>query len=238
MEQLNWELIGIAVGIIASVLGGVWFIIHKAFGMGKFSSCVEEIDKRTCHASCEPHAKDIDMLKADMQGMKENLSSINHILTAHSKDIEELKADIQDVKLDMAAVKSLLVMKYKNVSPVFSQKRSPRQLNETGLRLFADIDGKTFLEKNREFLFQKIDGCNPHTALDVENAAYFACTAYTDNEIFNELKNLVYNAPAYLIKDEDGKERRYELSMPDVCFVLSLPLRDLYLTAHPEIMTQ
>ena len=128
--------------------------------------------------------------------------SFNHILIAHSKDIEELKADIQDVKLDMAAVKSLLVMKYKNVSPVFSQKRSPRQLNEIGLRLFADIDGKTFLEKNREFLFQKINGCNPHTALDVENAAYFACTAYTDNEIFNELKNFVYNAPAYLIKDE------------------------------------
>lgn len=245
MDKLNWELIGIAIGIIASVLGGVWFIIQKAFGMGRFSSRVEEMDKRTCRASCEPHEKDIDMLKSDAKGLKNELVSISQALLAHGKDIDDLKADMQglkrdmqDVKIDMAAIKSLLMMKYKDIAPAFSQKRSPRQLNETGLRLFEDIDGKTFLEKNRDFFFMKIDECKPNTALDVENAAYFACMAYTDNEIFNGLKNFVYNSPSYLIKAEDGTERKYDLTLPDICFVLSLPLRDQYLSAHPEIITK
>lgn len=39
----------------------------------------------------------------------------------------------------------------------------------------------------------------------------------------------------YRIKDENGVERDYDLSLSDVCFVLSLPLRDMYLEAHPEL---
>lgn len=87
------------------------------------------------------------MLKSDAKGLKNELVSISQALLAHGKDIDDLKADMQDVKIDMAAIKSLLMMKYKDIVPAFSQKRSPRQLNETGLRLFEDIDGKTFCVK-------------------------------------------------------------------------------------------
>ena len=46
------------------------------------------------------------------------------------------------------------------------------------------------------------------------------------------------NAPAYKLKDAEGNEKMYDLSLPDVCFVLSLPLRDMYLAAHSEIMSE
>ena len=42
VQSWNWELIGIALGIVASVWGGVWFIINKAFGVGQFSHRVDE----------------------------------------------------------------------------------------------------------------------------------------------------------------------------------------------------
>ena len=42
VQSWNWELIGIALGIVASVFGGVWFIINKAFGVGQFSHRVDE----------------------------------------------------------------------------------------------------------------------------------------------------------------------------------------------------
>ena len=40
-----------------------------------------------------------------------------------------------------------------------------------------------------------------------------------------------------MIKDTNGKEKSYDLSIPDICFVLSLPLRDMYLKDHPKIIT-
>ena len=72
----------------------------------------------------------------------------------------------------------------------------------------------------------------------MENEALMACTAYRSNEIFNELKTSVYNSPSYKITDAEGHERMYDLALYDVCYILSLPLRDMYLAAHPEIKTE
>nr|DAK82008.1 MAG TPA: hypothetical protein [Caudoviricetes sp.] len=201
------EAIGIGVGAVATVLAGVWFIVNKAFGVGRFSHRMEEVDKRTSHAACD----------------------------MHERAIGDIKDDIRIVKADVESIKSLLVMKHKEAASVFSIKHSPRQLNEAGRRLFAEIGGRRFLEEHRAFLFSAIEGYAPKTALDVENAAHGACLACADKDIFNGFKDFIYNSPSYIIKDANGEERRYDLSIPDICFVLSLPLRDMYLKAHPEI---
>lgn len=201
------ELIGIIIASIATILGGVWFIIQRAFKSGADSNKLVEIEKRICNAQCDLHDKDIDTLK---------------------QDLKEMKSDI-------VAIKSLLVMKHKNASSVFSMKNSPRKLNENGVKLFAAINGGEFLQKNKDFLFSKIDEYKPKTALDVEMAANIACSANTDNDIFNGMKNFVYNSPSFTITDEDGKDCSYDIALSDVCFVLSLPLRDMYLEEHSEI---
>ena len=167
----------------------------------------DELDKRTCEANCHSHEEDIDTLKQDLK----------------------------DIKYDIVAIKSIMSVKYKNAADIFSMKKSPRKLNENGERLFLDIKGNDFLSKNKDFLFSKIDEQRPKTALDVEMAANFACSANTDNEIFNGMKDFVYNSPSYIIKDKDGEERQYDITLSDICFVLSLPLRDMYLEAHNEI---
>ena len=201
------EAIGIGVGAVATVLAGVWFIVNKAFGVGRFSHRMEEVDKRTSHAACD----------------------------MHERAIGDIKDDIRIVKADVESIKSLLVMKHKEAASVFSIKHSPRQLNEAGRRLFAEIGARGCLEEHRAFLFSAIEGYAPKTALDVENAAHGACLACADKDIFNGFKDFIYNSPSYIIKDANGEERRYDLSIPDICFVLSLPLRDMYLKAHPEI---
>lgn len=201
------ELIGIAVGIVATVLAGVWFILSRVFGFGKFSQRIEEIDSRTCKAACELHDRDIDSIKDSLKNVSDNIVKIT----------------------------SLLLLKYKDASKLFSVKNSPRQLNEFGKKVFGDIEGNEFLQANKEFLFAQIDVYNPQTALDVENAAHAACLVSADNEIFNRIKSIVYNSPSYKVKDIDGKEKDYDLTLPDVCFVLSVPLRDMYLKEHTEI---
>lgn len=252
MDTLNWELIGIAVGIVATVLGGVWFIFNKIFGMGRFAQRVEELDKRTCNAACDAHGNDIAVLKEDVKAIREDMSSVKNMLTAHEKDIEIIKNDVASVKGELTSVKndmisvkneltkvtSLLSVKYKGTAPLFALKNSPHRLNEFGERVLEDAKGMDFLQANRDFFFAQIDAVAPKTAYDVENAAHTVCLTSIDNEIFNRLKNFVYNSPSYTIKDEEGKERKYDLSLPDVCFVLSLPLRDMYLAAHPEIVSE
>lgn len=76
------------------------------------------------------------------------------------------------------------------------------------------------------------------TALDVELAANFVLLSNMNNDIFNDLKIFVYNAPTYMMKDGKEGQRPYDLDMNDICFVLSLPLRDMYLTEHEEIPTE
>lgn len=202
------ELISVGIGIVATMLGGVWFIVNKSFGVGRFAHRVEEVESRTAHAAC----------------------------TLHKNEIDQLKADMKSYRNDMAVVKSLLVLKHKDAASIFSMKNSPRQLNDTGRRLLADIKGMDFIRDHKDMLFSLIDANGPKTAYDVENAAHAACISCVNDDLFNGFKNFLYNSPSYIIKDADGKERNYDLTLPDVCFVLSLPLRDLYLEAHPQIL--
>lgn len=208
--MISIEIIGACVGIVATVLGGVWFIVNKAFGVGRFSHRIDEVDKRTVNAACD----------------------------LHSKDIEAMKIDMRTMRSDIVAIKSLLTMKHKDAASLFSIKNSPRQLNGIGKRVMDDMKGAEFLDAHKDFFFSLIDAYKPKTALDVENAAHAVCVASTDNDMFNGLKIFVYNSPSYIVKDANGQEKPYDLSLPDVCFILSLPLRDMYLKEHPEILTE
>lgn len=210
MQNWNWELIGTAVTIIAAVLGGVWFMFTKIFDLGRISQRFEDLNTRTRNANCDTHSKDIKEVKT--------------LISSHDDDIK--------------TIKDFLLMTNKKAAILFSVKNSPRQLNEMGTKVFADMKGEDFLNQNKEYLFSQIDDYNPKTALDVENAAHVVCITSVDKEIFNGLKNFVYNSPSYKIKDREGKERMYDLAMSDICFILSLPLRDMYLEIHPEILSK
>lgn len=260
------EIIGACVGIVATVLGGVWFIVNKAFGVGRFSHRIDEVDKRTVNAACDLHGKDInamkgdirairtdvttisvagkvhgtdiDTMKTDVQTIKDNVTAVNAAVESHGRDIDTMGGDIRTMKCDIVAIKSLLTMKHKDAASLFSIKNSPRQLNDIGKRVLDDMKGTEFLNEHKGFFFTQIDDYNPKTALDVENAAHSVCVSNTNNDMFNGLKLFVYNSPSYIVKDASGQERPYDLSLPDVCFILSLPLRDMYLKEHPEILTE
>lgn len=113
----------------------------------------------------------------------------------------------------------------------FSRKNSPRALSDLGLKVFADMHGQAFLDKNKGVLFAEIDKVSPKTALDVESAALSACISISNKDIFNDIKVFVYNYPAIAINNEDN----IEVKLSDAIFVLSLPLRDMYLQEHQDI---
>ena len=139
------------------------------------------------------------------------------------------------IKEDLAVIRTYLTTKYPTAAPVFSQKMSPRSLNDAGKKLLEDIGGAAFLSENKNVLVACIDERKPKTALDVEEAALLVLYDHLDDDMFNGMKKWVYNSPSRKLMI-DGKERDYTVTMNDVCFVLSLPLRDMYLELYPELL--
>lgn len=132
---------------------------------------------------------------------------------------------------DITKIKTVLVEKYPKSSSVFSMKSSPRKLNPTGEKLFAAINGEQFLKDNKERLFGYISDNSPLVALDVEQLSNAACLSLVSTPAFNSMKNYVYNEPTWTLPD--GKQ--YDITINDICFVLGLRLRDMYLSEHPEV---
>ena len=214
------DIIGIIatiIGIIATILGGVWFIIQKAFKMGENNHRLDSVENR-------------------LNSVENRLNSVENRLTSVEQNITSLQSELNGVAKDISAIKAVLIQKFPNAAIAFAMKNSPRKLNPNGEWLFNEIKGEEFLKENKSFLFNLIDKSNPKTALDVENAANFACTMSTNEDMFIRLKNFVYNCPTIKLKNDDGTERDYEVSLGDVCFVLSLPLRDMYLKENPHLL--
>jgi len=266
------ELIGIIVGSIATILGGVWFIVNKAFNFGKTSHRIDLIDQRTSKANCEAHDESINKLKecnlpkrvevlenktanAKCEAHDESINKLkecnlpkrvevlenktaNAKCEAHDESIDKLKENIGKIFEVLASIKSILVYEHKEASEILNVKNSPSQLNEFGNLILKEINGLEFIDNNKDFLISKIDDDNHRTALDVENAAFMACVACSSREEFDYIKIFIYNSPTYDIKNKEGQDKKHDLSLGDVCFALSIPLRDLYLSLHPEIPTE
>ena len=307
--KFSIELIGIIVGSIATILGGIWFMLYKAFNLGKTSQRMEEIEKKTSNANCEIHKENIDKineqnlpqrveqiekktLQADCKSnsdllrqheitfnsIKHCLNSINATLERHDKyfekidkrfsdidirfsdidkrfadiakrfaaidkmfadvntNIKDITRDVKDLTKDVISIKSFLSTKYKEDIDLVSLKNSPTKLSDFGNQILEEINGNNFINDNKEWLISRLEEEKPRTALDVENSAFIVFVNFCNNEKFDGIKNFIYNSPEYNVKDNKGCDRKYNLSLMDVCFILSIPLRDMYLESHPEIL--
>ena len=138
------------------------------------------------------------------------------------------------IKEDLLQIKMFLMAKNPKTATIFSVKNSPRALNEEGLKLLEEIHGNEFLAANSALFINAIQAKNPQTALDVEVYAHDVLIESLNLGIFNELKHWVYNSPTRSI-NINGNIEDYSVTLGDICFILSLPLRDKYLAQHPEI---
>lgn len=147
--------------------------------------------------------------------------------TKHEDLLDRLTKNYDELRMLFMAVNT-------NIISLYSNKNRPRVLNMEGMWLFDAISGRDLLEENKDYLIGEIEKDNPKTALDVEFSALHVMYANLDKDFFNNVKIWVYDCPTkkYII---EGRERDYNIDMGDICFVLSIPLRDMYLERHPEL---
>lgn len=70
----------------------------------------------------------------------------------------------------------------------------------------------------------------------LEITTFLVLLLATGNDMFNQIKVKVYHYPSMDIINRCGQTERYDVSLDDVCFALSLKLRDKYLETHPSVM--
>ncbi len=175
---------------------------------------------------CDGHKTLIEAHHADMAKQADKL---DHICEKVSTTAGQM-----DILMRIVAEKRGVIPRD---GEALSLKQSPRRLNGNGLRIYEAINGKQFIESNRDFLFEAVTKLAPKTPLDVEMSSLAALRISSDDTRFNKIKNWVYEAPMMDFVDADGKEYKKDITLDNVLYVLSLPLRDLYLSAHPEIST-
>jgi hypothetical protein len=241
MEKI--EIIGIAVGIVAAVLGGTWVILKLMFNIGERSNRFCSMEKTIGDLPCAAHSEELIKSGTILDSMKKSLEKLpcdthseeliksRTILDTVAKTVDKLENSIKYLPCaahdsSIGKIQTFLIQKYPTAAVALGAKASPRRLNEQGLKVFEDIDGDDFLKEHKEHLFGYITRNNPLTELDVEQLAFAACQSLTITPVFNKLKRYVYNASP--IELADGK--KYELDLSDICFTLSIPLRDMYLS--------
>ena len=143
---------------------------------------------------------------------------------------------INKLELDVVEEQTFLRTKFPSAKIGISGRNSPTELNEHGQKIFADMEGDDFLRLYGSYFLQKIECKNPKTALDVEIIAYEVLLLSTYDDIFNQIKVKVYHYPSMDVIDRRGQTVKMDVSLADVCYVLSLKLRDMYLETHPAVL--
>jgi len=203
----------IVVGVVIS--GIVWLTIWAV----KLISQHKETASRIDNLPCSHHSSKLDR-------HDEQFSDTRTLMGEMKGQLDLL------VKLSTASRTKPLIL----AETDYSEKKSPRKLNNNGEILYSDINGEQFLNDNLQYFISEIDKLKPKTALDVENFALAVLRASSDLDMFIPLKSWVYNEPTRTIQRVDGSKVQTVVSMDDVLFILSLPLRDKYLARHPQII--
>jgi len=149
---------------------------------------------------------------------KEGFSQIN-------KRLDKVCDTVVEHTTALVEIYAILGRKYPKKRESFLKKHSPHTLTELGQKICNEVQGEKFINDNKAVLFEYIDERKPLTRLDVEELSAQALFRLTSKPVFNYIKDYVYEAPAY--KDVDGEMS--ELTIGDICFILSIPLRDMYL---------
>lgn len=169
----------------------------------------EDIEK----LPCEQHKNDISIAK-------ENSSKLDDI-TASIRKIEEWI-----IRKDVKAMGDLI------------RKCSPYALTEAGIAMLSMSKAKDAVDSNLDYLIRLIEETNPKTAYDVEKNSLSVLTNILNEDIFNDIKDFVYNSPEYLSIETSGEPIKVEVDMNRVLMIMSIYLRDKYFEVHLEIDTK
>lgn len=171
----------------------------------RYKKVEEKVDALPCNA----HLEEINVLKSTASKIDSICEQLNEI----TKWI---------MKLDPTEIDSL------------APKFSPRRMTKAGLSLYEISGAKAIVDANEDSFIEAIRSEEPQTPLDVEDRSYVVLASRMAEPIFNAIKNYIYYQPEKItLKGDDEKDITVTLSLSLLLRLMSIDLRDRYLTKYP-----
>lgn len=218
------------IGTILAIIGGVSAAINYIFKKGMAKEHLANFEKTVLieFAKIDQHFEGFEKTtERNFNRLEKQLNVVDERFNKIEKRLEDISDTVTNHTYTLMSIGSFLDNKFPKNKIKSYMKKSPRQLTETGKKMLDMVNGRQFLSDNKEQLFKIIDSYHPKTKLDVQNVSMMALLYYTTTDAFNNIKDIIYDMPE--METDEGK---YEITLNDICFVMSLPLRDMYIIEH------
>ena len=225
----KWPLLGIIIAaiIITWILAAKFVLPLKqkiekagkaADGIDGLGAKIDKLSESISVLPCSSHDKSISH-------HKDTLSEIGHKLERLDSMGDQLSAVSRWImKLDPSSIDSL------------APKFSPRRMTKAGMTLFEMSGAKKAINDGAETFLKQLEERKPQTPLDVEDEAYNVLMQNLSNPLFNGIKNYIYYQPEKIkLKNDSGEDIEVSISLLVLIRLMSIELRDRYLSAHPEL---
>ena len=197
----------IAVILIAII--ATWII-------SKYHTKLELTREKVDRLPCEQHKDDIRDSALRYKSLQQIVSSTNDMVVEINKWLMKFDNDMID-KL--------------------AKKASPLKMTPLGEALFEKSSAKKVIDDNINFLVDEIEKINPLTAYDVEEEALGFLLKNMGHELFTSIKQFIYYSPdtIELLDPSTNTIKEVKLSIQSIVKLMSIYLRDIYLSKHPDI---
>ena len=198
---------GLAVILIAVI--ATWII-------SKYHTKLESTRKAVDDLPCEKHKDDIRNSDLRYKELQRIVSSTNDMVVEINKWLMKFDNDMID-KL--------------------AKKASPLKMTPLGNVLFVKSSAKKTIDDNIDFLMEELEKINPTTAYDVEEEALGFLLRNMGHEMFTDIKQFIYYSPdtIELLDPASNTNKAVKLSMQSIVKLMSIYLRDIYLSKHSDI---
>ncbi len=225
----KWPVLGVIIAVIA-----VTWILAVKFAV-PWKQKIEKAEKA---------ADGVDGLGAKIDRLSESISTLP--CSSHDKSISHHKDTLSEIghKLerldsmgDQLSAVSRWIMKLDPLSiDSLAPKFSPRRMTKAGISLFEMSGAKEAVNAGAETFLKQLEERKPQTPLDVEDEAYNVLMQNLSDPLFNEIKNYIYYQPEKVtLKNDAGEDIEVSISLLVLIRLMSIELRDRYLSAHPEL---
>lgn len=172
--------------------------------------------------------------------VKKTEDKVNHLPCDHHKEnitgITGQVSFMQDIKESIRKIEEYILRNDNAAIDMLVRKCSPYKITTYGEELMTLSGARKCIDDNVDYFIRLIEEREPKVALDVEQYALSVLNENTKHEMFNDIKNYVFNSPASVtVKVNDGPPMDITIKIESILMVMSIYLRDKYFQKHPEI---
>ena len=186
----------------------------------------KKLEDKTSHADCQNKNGKIDTIVRDMDSLK--------------RDVDGLKKDVDGLKETMQSNNGMLVELSRWAMHIdegmigkLAQKYSPLRMTEAGEYLYRVSGAKDAVCKISQRLIGELEAMHLRTEFDVEDKSLDLIIKNSSDEAFDPIKKFVYYSPDTI--HIEGAVEDVKFNMLSLMKLMSIDLRDRFLSKHPEV---